>query len=157
MVVSRRPLTFYMGRVHSKAELASPPAPVDPVKAVVAALAAVHAAQAELLNAVAAVMARPDESLAREEVRENFASSRTSSRDQPPPKKSVSQEIYEETENSLTREPREDAREVREPRDHVRVIVDDDEDLDELIAPLVELCRRRHLVGVTNRSRLRRA
>jgi hypothetical protein len=32
-----------------------------------------------------------------------------------------------------------------------------DEDLDELVAPLVELCERLHLVGVTNRSRLRRA
>jgi hypothetical protein len=152
-VLSRRPLVIDLTLLDARADPSPTEISDDPLVVVLAAVAAVQVANAQLVTALAHLLARDDGSRVREETREEFASSRTSSRHQRSSRESVSQQEFENT-DSLTREPREEVRELREP---VRVIANDDEDLDELVAPLVELCERLHLVGVTNRSRLRRA
>jgi hypothetical protein len=152
-VLSRRPLVIDLTRLEPQTDPSPAATADDPLVVVLGAGAAVQVADAQLVTALAHLLARDDGSSLRDESREEFAHSRTPSRTQQYSRESVSQEIRENT-DSLTREPREESRELRAP---VRAIADDDEDLDELVAPLVELCERLHLVGVTNRSRLRRA
>jgi hypothetical protein len=68
--------------------------------------------------------------------------------------KSVPDDVPESSHSLTELAARSDARETR---DDGRATVLDDDELDELLAPLVALCDRLDLVGVTNRVRLRAA
>jgi hypothetical protein len=147
LILSRRPIVLDADALGVDEPPAARP-DTTTLTAVLHAVAALQAAHAQLTAAMAGLIVANDLANIRENPRElanGFANLRET------------EQTDSQTENyltdSLTREPRE---QPREPREEVRVLANHDRDaeIDGLVAPLVRICERRRLVGITNRTRL---
>jgi hypothetical protein len=150
LVVSRRPIVLDADALGVDEPPAARP-DTTPLAAVLHAVAAVQAAQAQLTAALAGLVVANDFAKVREiprEVANGFANLRETEQ--------TDSQMENYLSDSLTRESREQRRElreeVREPANDAR-----DAEIDGLVAPLVRICERRHLVGITNRTRLHNA
>jgi hypothetical protein len=150
LILSRRPIVLDAEALGVDEPPAAHP-DTTTLAAVLHAVAALQAAHAQLTDALAGLVAANDFANIREIPRElanGFANLRETEQ--------TDSQIENYLSDSLTREPREQRRELRE---EVREPANDDRhlEIDELIAPLVRICERRRLVGITNRTRLHAA
>lgn len=153
LVVSRRPIVLDADALG----VGEPPAARPDTTALaavlhaVAAVQAAQAAQAQLTAALTHLVVANEFANVREIPRE-LANDVANLRET----EETDSQIENYFSHSLAREPRE---KVRELRGDVREVANDDRsaEIDELVAPLVRICERRHLVGLTNRTRLHEA
>jgi hypothetical protein len=177
-ILARRPLTIDPGHLHGNPARPSPAAPDSPtdqrpkptavapgdpteLATVAAHLLAAVTRLLETIDRAAPERAEPrtaglDRSRIREPVRGSFAVPRIRSRFREQCSETVSTEVQEEPHSLTDSQTRERTRETREPSRTDEPAPDIDW-IDSALQPLLELCNRHHLVGVTNRQRLHQA